>query len=158
MFKIDASMNYCARPNWLKILCIAAMPAFTFCATSKNNESSTASSQTIFFDDFSGPSIDRTKWNVVLTGQVVNNEQQAYVDSIATIYTVKGKAAEGAKNGALVLQPHYTPGFVTKDGKKFDFISGRLNTKSKVEFTYGTAAARIKMTEGKGLWPAWWLM
>ncbi len=151
-------MNYRKRLNWLKIASIVAMPAFTFCAASKNNRDFEASSQTIFFDDFSGSSLDRTKWNVVLTGQVANNEQQAYVDSIATIYTVKGKASEGAKNGALVLQPRYAPGFVTKDGKKFDFISCRLNTKGKVEFTYGTAAARIKMTEGKGLWPAWWLL
>ncbi|MDQ6814573.1 MAG: glycoside hydrolase family 16 protein [Bacteroidota bacterium] len=114
--------------------------------------------QTIFFDDFSGSSLDRSKWNVLITGQVFNNEQQAYVDSAATVYIAHGKEAGGAENGALVIQPHYTPGFVTKDGKKFDFISGRLHTKGTVDFTYGTAAARIKITEGKGLWPAWWLL
>lgn len=131
---------------------------FTQCAHSKKTAGASNVAQTIFFDDFSGPSIDRSKWNVVGTGNVFNNEQQAYIDSPAVIYMVKGKEAEGAKNGALVLQPHYSPGFVTNDGKKFDFISGRLNTKDKLEFTYGTAAARIKMTEGKGLWPAWWLL
>jgi beta-glucanase (GH16 family) len=151
-------MKYPKSFNWLKIAVIATIPAFTFCAGSKNSTTSNASSHTVFFDDFSGSSLDRKNWNVLLTGQVFNNEQQAYVDSSATIYIVKGKASEGAKNGALVLQPKYSPGFVTKDGKKFDFISGRLHTKGKVEFTYGTAAARIKMTEGKGLWPAWWML
>jgi beta-glucanase (GH16 family) len=144
--------------NWLKIICFAVIPAFTFWAGSKKSQDTNGNSQDIFFDDFSTSSLDRAKWNVLLTGQVFNNEQQAYVDSTATIYLAKGKEAEGAKNGALVIHPRYTPGFVTKDGQHFDFISGRLHTKGKVEFTYGTVAARIKMTEGKGLWPAWWLL
>jgi beta-glucanase (GH16 family) len=112
----------------------------------------------VFFDDFSGSSLDRSKWNVIITGQVFNNEQQAYVDSAATIYMVKGKEAEGAKNGALVIHPRYSQGFVTKDGKKFDFISGRINTAGKVDFMYGNVSARIKLSEGKGLWPAWWVL
>jgi beta-glucanase (GH16 family) len=143
---------------FLAIALFAVVPAFTFCAGSKNTSKNQPSSQTIFFDDFSVPSLDRSKWNVLITGQVFNNEQQAYIDSTATVYFVKGKEAEGAKNGALIIQPRYTPGFITKDGKKFDFISGRLHTKGKFDFTYGSAAARIKMTEGKGLWPAWWLL
>jgi beta-glucanase (GH16 family) len=109
--------------------------------------------QVIFFDDFSGTGLDRTKWNVIVTGFHVNNEQQAYVDSANTIYIAHGKEAEGAANGALVLQPKYAPGFVTRDGKKFDFISGRIDSRSKVEFMYGTASARIKLTDGAGLWP-----
>ena len=86
-----------------------------------------------------------------------NNELQAYVDSNIAISFING-TAEGAQNGALVLQPHFTPGFVTKDGQKFDFISGRINTKSKFDFLYGSASARIKLTAGAGLWPAWWLL
>jgi hypothetical protein len=66
---------------------------------------------------------------VLITGEVFNSEQQAYIDSSATVYIVKGKEAEGAKNGALVIHPRYVPGFVTKDGKKFDFVNGRLHTK-----------------------------
>ena len=126
------------------------------CSTTKHTVD-TSSATTIFFDDFSGKLIDRSKWNVVTTGAVFNNEQQAYVDSSVTIYTVPGNAV-GAKKGALVIQPKYVSGFTTNDGKKFDFISGRVDTRSKVEFTYGTVAARIKMTEGTGFWPAWWIL
>jgi len=146
------------RSGWLKFAPFILMPAFSFCTATKNSSKTNSSANTVFFDDFSGSSLDRNKWNVLVTGQVFNDEQQAYVDSSATIYTVKGKEAEGAKNGALVIQPRFAPGFITKDGKKFDFISGRIHTKGKVDFTYGTASARIKMTEGKGLWPAWWLL
>ena len=112
----------------------------------------------VFFDDFSGTKLDRSKWNAEVTGMHFNNELQAYVDSEKTIYIVHGAAAQGAKNGALVLQPRSSPGFKTKDGQRYDFISGRINTKNKFEFTYGIAEARIKMTSGAGLWPAWWLL
>jgi len=118
----------------------------------------TKEAATVFFDDFSGSKLDTSKWNVETTGMHFNDELQAYVDSAATLSFVKGAAAEGATNGALVLQPKFTPGFVTKDGQKFDFISARINTKNKVEVDHGTIAARIKLTDGAGLWPAWWML
>ncbi len=93
-----------------------------------------------------------------MTGHTVNDEQQAYVDSSATLYLVKGTKAEGAVNGALVIKAVYKPGFTSKENKKYDFISGRINTQSKMEFTYGTASARMKMTGGAGLWPAFWAL
>jgi beta-glucanase (GH16 family) len=112
----------------------------------------------VFFDDFTGNKLDRAKWNVEVTGMHVNNELQAYVDSAATIFMVQGPAAAGAKNGALVLKPKFAKDFKTKDGQTFDFISGRVNTRGKFDFTYGTFEARIKLTQGPGLWPAWWLL
>ncbi len=125
---------------------------FIVVANAQNKEAikhNTAKSKVIFFDDFNGKQLDRLKWNVEITGMHVNNELQAYVDSAKTIYV---------ENNCLVLQPDYSPGFVTKDGQKFDFISGRINTKSKFDFKYGTAEAKIKVTDGAGLWPAWWIL
>lgn len=113
-------------------------------------------SDTIFFDDFSGNSLNRKIWNVIVTGWIVNNEQQAYVDSSATIYI--SKTEPGAKNGALVLQAKYQPGFTTKEKKKFDFISGRIDSRSKMEFTYGTVSARMILPAGTGYWPAFWAL
>src|SRR5438128_4422429 len=105
-------MKYSRPINWMKVAAFAFIPSFTLCSAQQNNAITkrSHSSKTIFFDDFSAPSLDRSKWNVLLTGQVFNNEQQAYVDSSATIYIAKGKDAEGAKNGALVIHPRYTPG------------------------------------------------
>jgi hypothetical protein len=115
----------------------------------------------LFFDDFSGPTLNRSKWNVLVTGagwETVNNEQQAYVDSKETISFVSGATAEGATHGALVIRPHFRKAFTTPGGQKYDFISGRLDTRRKLEFTHGTASARIKMSAGSGLWPAFWLL
>lgn len=144
-------MNYTRMKNYtvpawqllMSILC------FTACSPVKVPVAMNKKSEIVFFDDFTGPTLDRTKWNVRITGNTVNNEQQAYVDSGATLFI---------ENGALVLQPQYSPGFITSEGRKFDFISGRIDTRSKVEFSYGTASARIKLTSGTGLWPAWWLL
>ncbi len=113
---------------------------------------------TVFFDDFNGPKLDRSKWNVEITGTTVNDEQQAYVDSSAVLYFVHGKAAQGARNGALVIKTIYQPGYKSKENNKYDFISGRINSSKKVEFTYGTATARMKITSGAGLWPAFWAL
>lgn len=129
----------------------------TCCVTGKNNSVS-KSHKIIFFDDFEGPKLDLSKWNVEITGNTVNNELQAYVDSSLTIFTTFGSEAKGASNGVLVLQPHFIQGYTSKEGKKYDFISGRINTRNKFQFTYGTAEARIKLTEGSGLWPAWWML
>src|SRR5215471_7927726 len=107
--------------------------------------------KTIFFEDFSGPSIDRSKWNVIVTGRTVNNEQQAYVDSPENISLARGAESEGAANGALVIRPVFHEGFETPEKRRFDFTSGRLEGRGKFEFAYGVVSARIKLTAGAGL-------
>ncbi|RFZ82185.1 glycoside hydrolase family 16 protein [Mucilaginibacter terrenus] len=112
---------------------------------------------TIYFEDFNKSTLDRNKWNVEVTGHTVNDEQQAYIDSTATIYMIDGKAI-GATHGALVLKPVFKPGHTSKEGKKYDFVSGRINTRDKMMFTYGTFSARMKIAGGEGLWPAFWAL
>jgi hypothetical protein len=103
----------------------------------------------VFVDDFRGADLDRSHWNVIVTGQTVNDEQQAYVDSPEVL---------SVTNGTLVIRPRFRQGFKTPEGRGFDFISGRIDTRSKVTFTYGTAAARMKLAAGAGLWPAFWAL
>jgi beta-glucanase (GH16 family) len=119
---------------------------------------SEAAEKPLFFDDFSGTALDRSKWNVIVTGQTVNNEQQAYVDSTDTISIAPGRTAAGASNGALVLQPRYRQGFTSLQGRSYDFVSGRIDTRGKFEAAYGTWSARIKLSEGAGFWPAFWAL
>lgn len=151
-------MNHYKRTRYLLLALLGCVTFFIQCSSARKNSTAKDRGQVIFFDDFSGTSLDRSKWNVRVTGGTVNNEQQAYVDSSGTLYIVHGAAAEGAENGALVLHPRFSPGFTTKEGKKFDFISGRIDSRNKFEFTYGKAEARVKLTEGAGLWPAWWVL
>jgi beta-glucanase (GH16 family) len=117
-----------------------------------------AAADTLFFDDFSGPALDRTRWNVRVSGPIYNDEQQAYVDAPSTAYIVTGREAAGAEGGALVIQARHQPGVVTSEGKRFDFVSARLDTRDRFAFAYGTAAARMKLPAGTGLWPAFWAL
>jgi len=140
----------------MKLFYLTAIAAFAFTAASAQPKHA-KKIDTIFFEDFNQKALDRSKWNVEVTGNTVNDEQQAYVDSASTIYLLDNAAAEGAKN-ALVLKAISHPGYTSKEGKKYDFLSGRINTQHKMEFTYGTATARMKMASGAGLWPAFWAL
>jgi beta-glucanase (GH16 family) len=137
---------------------VAAVAGVMAAAAPAERTAAQAAAPVSFFEDFAGPAIDRAVWNVVTTGRTVNNEQQAYVDAPETLSIVSGDAARGASNGALAIHARYTPNFRTPEGRAFDFTSGRMDTRGKMSFTYGTAAARIRLTPGQGLWPAFWAL
>ncbi|HEX8628638.1 MAG TPA: LamG-like jellyroll fold domain-containing protein [Catenuloplanes sp.] len=126
---------------------------------------------TVFFDDFDGAALDRTRWNVQVTGGPdagtppavrlqprLNNEQQAYVDAPEVVYLDRDTGATGARNGALALHPRYRAGAFTDDRGSLDFISGRITTQDRMEFTYGSLTARMKLPAEPGLWPAFWTL
>lgn len=110
----------------------------------------------VFADEFNAGELDRSKWNVVGMNFWVNEEQQAYLDSPDTIQFADD--VEGADGGVLVLRPVYRPGVDTRTDRDADFISGRINSRGKAEFTYGRVEARIKLPEDEGVWPAFWML
>ncbi|MFF9018721.1 discoidin domain-containing protein [Streptomyces eurythermus] len=108
--------------------------------------------RTTFFDDFTGAALDRSKWRVVRTGTEmgpVNGESQAYVDSPDTIAT---------RDGSLVLKAGYCKGCTRAGGGTYDFTSGRVDTHTHFDFTYGKVSARMRLPVGDGFWPAFWLL
>lgn len=115
-------------------------------------------SELLLFEDFRSGVLDRSIWNVRTSGRTHNNEQQAYVDSPETIYVVGEDQLPGTAHGALVIHPRYHPGFATPEGDRFDFVSGRIDSREKFDFKYGTAAARMMLPPGQGFWPAFWMM
>lgn len=122
-----------------------------------SNGSAAAEHRTLVFsDEFDAGTLDRDKWNVVGMDFWVNDEQQAYLDSPDTIQFEDD--VEGAEGGALVLRPVYRPGVDTREDREADFISGRINSEGKVDFTYGRIEARIKMPDAEGVWPAFWML
>ena len=110
----------------------------------------------IWADEFNSGELDRTKWGVIGPDFWVNNEQQAYVDAPAVLSVIDGLS--GADGGALMLRPVYQPGVDPHPDRKADFLSGRIDTRDKFDFTHGRAEARIKMPDAEGVWPAFWLL
>jgi beta-glucanase (GH16 family) len=110
--------------------------------------------EVVFFDDFSAGELDRSRWNVVVTGPVFNDEQQAYVDTGETVYVTPSDSS----GHHLALHPRYRPGTTTPDGARFDFVSGRIDTRDHFTVCHGTLAARIELPRGRGVWPAFWAL
>ena len=97
-------------------------------------------------DQFEGESLNRDDWNVELHDPGwVNNELQSYVDSPENIYL---------QDGSLVLKPVEN---MNEDGS-VSYTSGRINTQHKHDFKYGLFEARVKVPEGQGFLPAFWMM
>ncbi len=138
------------------MLCVATGAAADDHAAQSSIGAAADARAIVFADEFDGPVLDRTKWNIVGMDFWVNNEQQAYLDSPDTIRFAND--IEGAEGGALVLRPVYRPGVDTRTDRKADFISGRIHSSGKAEFTYGRIEARIKMPDAEGVWPAFWML
>lgn len=103
-----------------------------------------AAQELIFSEDFSEATLNMEKWNVI-TGDGCpdlcgwgNNELQVYTENNHEI-----------RDGKLVITAR-------KNGDRY--TSSRLNTRGKVEFLYGTVEIRAKLPQGKGLWPAFWML
>ncbi|EOD15563.1 hypothetical protein EMIHUDRAFT_256381, partial [Emiliania huxleyi CCMP1516] len=102
----------------------------------------------VWADEFNMPELDRDRWGVIGTDFWVNNEQQAYVDAPAVLSIIDGLS--GADGGALMLRPVFKPGVDPHPDRKADFLSGRIESRDKFDFTYGRAEARIRMPDAKG--------
>jgi beta-glucanase (GH16 family) len=92
-------------------------------------------------DEFSGTTVDLTRWTFDLGNLNVNNEQEFYKAENATV-----------ANGNLVITAKRE-----QNGNQL-FTSARMTTIKKLEGTYGLITARIKIPLGAGLWPAFWML
>jgi len=97
------------------------------------------------FDGADGTAPDPEKW-VLETGNNGgwgNSELQYYTDSLDNA---------AIRDGNLVIRALKEE----KDG--FAYTSARLKTQGKFEFLYGRVEMRAKLAQGKGLWPAFWML
>lgn len=100
----------------------------------------------VWQEDFNGKKINTKDWNFEFHQPGwVNNELQSYGNSPKNTYV---------KDGCLVIQPIKT---TNKDGT-VSYTSGRINTQGKHSFTYGRIEARLKVPQGQGYLPAFWMM
>jgi hypothetical protein len=91
----------------------------------------------LFDDEFATPSSLRP-WNTVVGRWRAAGQLERYA---------RGSLA--VQHGALVL---------TAARAGSGFVSGRIDTASECQFTYGRVEARINTPSGRGLWPAFWLV
>ena len=100
----------------------------------------------VWAEEFDGDSLNRADWNYEThEAGWVNHELQAYAAKEDYAYV---------KDGELVIQPVKQ---VDESGR-VKYYSGRVNTFNRHEFQYGYIEARLKVPEGAGFLPAFWMM
>ncbi|WDF56462.1 family 16 glycosylhydrolase [Mucilaginibacter sp. KACC 22063] len=95
----------------------------------------------VWQDEFNGPNIDGSKWNIDNGNPNVNNEKEYYQAANATI-----------SNGNLVI----TARKQSMGGQPY--TSAKLNTSGKFSVKYGRIEARMKLPMVQGTWPAFWML
>lgn len=97
------------------------------------------------FDGENGSSVSKDNW-VIETGNNKgwgNNELQYYTDSPENL---------SIQDGNLVIKA------IKEDKEDFHYTSARIKTHDKFDFTYGKIEMRAKLPQGKGIWPAFWML
>ena len=106
----------------------------------------------VWNDDFNGANgsaVDSTKWSFDIGGNGWgNNELQTYTNRTTNAFLNKGSLV------IKVLKENVTgPDNITRE-----YTSARLLTKNKFTQMYGRFEARIKLPQGQGIWPAFWML
>jgi beta-glucanase (GH16 family) len=105
-------------------------------------------------DEFDGPDgsgVDASKWSFDTGGGGWGNNELEYYTS--------GTSNAAIQGGSLVITatPNGASGYSCWYGP-CQYTSARLNTSGKFSQQYGRFEARIKMPEGQGVWPAFWML
>ena len=94
-------------------------------------------------EEFDATALNTSLWNY----EIGNNN--GWGNSELQYYKAENVALE---NGNLVITAK------NEVYNTYSFTSGRINTKNKFSFNYGKIVGRIKMPEGYGMWPAFWML
>lgn len=98
--------------------------------------------QLVWSDEFDGNAVNTNNWSFETGGGGWgNNEKEFYQAENATV--ANGNLVITAKKQSVGGMP---------------YTSARMITKGKREFTYGRFEARIKLPQGQGQWPAFWML
>ncbi len=97
-------------------------------------------------EEFDADTIDVNNWNfqVVKAGRF-NDEWQRYTNSGDNAYL---------ENNCLVIKAIHESDVHGMD----QYSSARLHTANKYSFKYGKIMARMKLPQGEGIWPAFWML
>ncbi|MBK9120553.1 MAG: family 16 glycosylhydrolase [Phycisphaerales bacterium] len=111
---------------------------------------SLAQSQLLWSDEFDGTSLNPDHWEYMLGNGCTygicgwgNNELQWYTARPENIFVADGLLH-------IVAREDYWNGH--------RYTSARIRSLNRVDFLYGRMEARIRLPQGAGLWPAFWML
>lgn len=139
----------------LKLAALFAVAALAACAdtpgadstnppaTAGPTDTAPAGWKLVWADEFNGSAVDTTRWTFETGGHGWGNNELEY-------YTPGDNAS--VRDGLLIIEARRE----AREGR--DYTSTRMITKGKASWTYGRIAARIKLPQGQGIWPAFWML
>lgn len=152
--------------SFIRPIAIIAMLGLAGCATAPKMMDDDPEGLTergwalVWNDEFDGDALDREKWapEVSCWGGG-NQERQCYLDRAENISVDDGhlhlKALPGEASGPSVHMEHpdYPGETVTQQ-----YSSGKVRTRDLAYWTFGRIESRMKLPQGQGAWPAFWMM
>ncbi|MGC6456102.1 MAG: family 16 glycosylhydrolase [Coraliomargaritaceae bacterium] len=135
------------KPKSVPLLCACFLFVFFLFSAGLVSAQTLPGWQLVWSDEFSqvdGSAPDPAKWGYDIGGGGWGNNEIQY-------YTNRTKNAR-IENGQLLIEAHQE----SYGGR--NHTSARLLTRGKWDWTYGRFEARIKVPEGSGLWPAFWML
>lgn len=124
------------------------------------NEVKKSNWKLVWSDEFNSKELDYNKWSYDIGNALVdangnkiadgwgNNEKQYYTDSKNNVFVNNGALNIVAKRESVTDQ----------FGTILNYTSGKIKTLGKFSKKYGKVEVRAKLPEGKGLWPAIWML
>lgn len=106
----------------------------------------------VFSDEFDGNTINSEYWNAY-DPNLASQDYYFYANSPETIVCPENVSVS---DGMLHIKAEYSP--MEFGGQMHDYRTGTLQSRDKVELTYGLFEARIKMPDLPGSNPAFWMM
>ncbi|XXM72442.1 carbohydrate binding domain-containing protein [Lysinibacillus sphaericus] len=115
----------------------------------------------VWSDEFISNEVDPEKWTYDIGNWIVdengtgispgwgNNELEYYTDSPENSFI---------RDGNLVIKAKKERRPITDEYGSYDYSSAKLKTKGLFSKKYGKFEARMKLPEGQGFWPAFWMM
>ncbi len=102
----------------------------------------------IWFDEFDGPTLDYSKWEIEVNAFGGGNQElQLYTDRTKNVRVESGK---------LIIEAHKDKADIT--GTVREYSSARIRSKRRGDWKYGRFDIRAKLPKGQGIWPAIWML
>ncbi|WP_051138803.1 exo-alpha-sialidase [Agromyces italicus] len=110
----------------------------------------------VWNDEFDGDALNQEDWGYEL-GNVRGNEQQHYSSSTDNVDVADGALILAATDRPLADQYRNTARWGDR-ARVVKYNSGSVRTEGREEFLYGRIEARMSLPEGKGVFPAFWML
>jgi len=113
----------------------------------------------VWSDDFNSGTLDPTKWEAeVSCWGGGNNERQCYTGRERNVEIVNGLLRLVAYPETFT-GPEFPQDWDNRGGQiTQSYTSGKVRTVGLADWKYGRFEARMKLPQGQGTWPAFWMM